>query len=108
MIYAADMQHTSKAGVWVIIGPNGDGSDRVAGKIVANYGDSGTVTVGLWDWSNKLDSIYRQGRAGGGGYDKVAAVLSRFEFGGFELGANGREEWERELENHDYRIMRLL
>lgn len=75
--YVSDTKAGRAIAAWIVLSPAGN----VVGKINAHYGDSGTVTVDVWDWDPNREGspdhvIFQQGRAGGYGYDKLTAALS--------------------------------
>lgn len=61
-----------------------DSQGKLAGKILAHYGNTRQCTVNLSDWTEHGGDI-QKGTAGGGGYDKLATVLARMKFGGLQL-----------------------
>lgn len=101
---AYDLSHVKSVSAWAILY-----NCKHAGKVVANWGDSGTVTttVSLWDGPLKDKLTIHTAKAGGCGYDKLTACLDDI-FGRdlTERGTRSIETWLEEI--HDYQVIKVI
>ena len=75
---------------------------QVIGKMISYYGNTGKVTLKAWDWTEYGRSV--EGTAGGGGYDKVDAIME----GQRLFGVLMSNSWEYDLETAGIKVMQIL
>ena len=82
----------------------GDGRAEV-GRIYFHYGDTGRMSMELFDWTNPEKTHHVETYAGGYGYCKKSACMARQTFGGITLSEGS---WENDLYKAGYDLIWVI